>query len=242
LAIYGVTLIKNAPENEKECQKISERVAFAKKTHYGESFYVIAKEGTNNVAYLSNPLQLHTDLPYYRYKPGVILLHCLIQTKSKGGGNLLTDTFYIAEKLRKENRHVFETLSRTDVNWSDVGEEDGVSFHKIHRDPMISLDKYGNISVIRHSIPQRDSYFTVGIDEVKPWYKALKVFVEEIYMNAAHLKTQPGEILAIDNTRLVHGRLGYEDTKDAKRLLIGNYLDWDEIHSKLRVLGKSFEK
>ena len=36
-----------------------------------ETFEVIAKPGTSNVAYLSGPLQLHTDLPYYEYKPGV---------------------------------------------------------------------------------------------------------------------------------------------------------------------------
>ncbi|KAK9695648.1 Taurine catabolism dioxygenase TauD, TfdA family [Popillia japonica] len=242
LAVYGVSLIKNAFENEKECQKISERVAFVKKTHYGESFYVVAKEGTNNVAYLSNPLQLHTDLPYYHYKPGVILLHCIVQNKGKGGGNLLTDAFYVAENLRNKNKDVFDVLASIDVNWLDIGEEDGVPFHKIHRDPIIALDSHGNIRTIRHSIPQRDSYFTVNIEDVKPWYKALKVFVDQIYSNAAHFKTQPGDILAVDNTRLVHGRLGYQDTKDVKRLLVGNYLDWDEIHSKLRVLGKRFAK
>lgn len=38
---------------------------------YRELFSVKAKPGTSNVAYLSGPLQLHTDLPYYEYKPGV---------------------------------------------------------------------------------------------------------------------------------------------------------------------------
>ncbi|GJQ68900.1 hypothetical protein Trydic_g6091 [Trypoxylus dichotomus] len=242
IAVYGIALVKNVPESEKEWRKILERVAFGKKTHYGDTFYVIAREETNNVAYLSVTLQFHTDLPYYNYTPGVILLHCLTQTKGKGGENLLTDSFHIAEKLRRENRDVFDILSKTDVNWSDIGEEDGVPFYKILRQPTISLDKYGNISVVRHSITQRDSYFTVDIKDVKPWYKAIKVFINELYTNAACFRTEPGDILSIDNTRLTHARLGYEDTEDSRRVVIGNYLDWDEIHSRLRVLGKRFGK
>lgn len=60
-----------------------------------------------------------------------------MQTESQGGESLLTDVFYVAEKLRRKNREVFDILSGTEVNWSDIGEEDGVKFNKIHRCPMI---------------------------------------------------------------------------------------------------------
>ena len=36
-----------------------------------EQFSVQAKANATNVAYTSEYLQLHTDLPYYEYKPGV---------------------------------------------------------------------------------------------------------------------------------------------------------------------------
>lgn len=45
-----------------------------------------------------------------------------------------------------------------------------------------------------------------------------------------------GNVLAFDNKRLIHGRLAYEDSPNNQRLLVGCYLDWDEIYSKLRVL------
>ncbi|XP_017779601.1 PREDICTED: gamma-butyrobetaine dioxygenase-like [Nicrophorus vespilloides] len=35
LAVYGVSLIENAPPNPGECRKLSEKVAFIRKTHYG---------------------------------------------------------------------------------------------------------------------------------------------------------------------------------------------------------------
>lgn len=137
LTDYGVAIIKDAPKTEIECRKIANRVGFIKKTHYGEEFIVAAKEGTSNVAYLSTPLQLHTDLPYYDYKPGVNLLHCLVQSKSTGGQNLLADAFYVAEKIRSENPEMHRILSTTLVNWSDVGEENGNHFHSIYRAPVI---------------------------------------------------------------------------------------------------------
>lgn len=45
-------------------------------------------------------------------------------------------------------------------------------------------------------------------------------------------------MFAFDNTRLVHGRLGYEDTSGNQRFVVGFFLDWDEIHSKMRVLKR----
>lgn len=238
LSVYGVVLIENAPLDETECRKLSEKVAFIRKTHYGEDFHVKNKPGTNNVAYLNGGLQLHTDLPYYQYKPGTNLLHCVVQTEQEGGENLLTDVFNIAQKLRKERPEVFKILSKTEVNWCDVGEEDGIKFNKILRSPMICLDSHGNVESIRHSIPQRDSYFSVDLKDVKPWYKAFKYFVSVINDNAAKFKLKPGDILAFDNIRLVHGRMAFKDTHEKQRFLVGHFVDWDEIYSKIRVLKK----
>lgn len=42
-----------------------------KMSHFREDYEITAKPGARNLAYLSNPLQLHTDLPYYDYTTGV---------------------------------------------------------------------------------------------------------------------------------------------------------------------------
>lgn len=241
LARYGVSFMENAPTDKNECHRLANKIAFIRKTHYGDDFHVVAKPGTSNVAYLSSLLQLHTDLPYYDYQPGVTILHCIEQTQGEGGENLLTDVFYVAEKLRRENKKIFDILSTVDVNWLDVGEEDGVKYHKIFRGPMICLDSEGNVEAVRHSIPQRDSHFTVDLKYVKPWYEALRIFVDLINIHACKFKTKPGEIFAFDNIRLVHGRLSYEDTAQNQRFIVGFYVDWDEIYSKMRVLKQSIK-
>lgn len=137
LTVNGCALITGAPLEERELHNLADRVAFIRRTHYGEEFIVQVKEGTTNVAYLSTALQMHTDSPYYDYVPGVNLLHCIVQTNSPGAFNLLCDGFYVAKRLQHEHPDHFKCLTDTLVNWSDYGEEDGVQFHSVHRAPII---------------------------------------------------------------------------------------------------------
>lgn len=138
LIVNGCALIENASLEENECRKLADRVGFIRRTHYGEEFIVRAKEDTSNVAYLSTPLQMHTDLPYYEYVPGVNLLHCIVQSKSEGAFNLLSDGFFVAEKLKREQPSIFKCLTETMVNWSDYGVENGYPFHSVYRAPVIT--------------------------------------------------------------------------------------------------------
>lgn len=137
MAINGCAFIHNAPHNETACRQIANLVGFIKKTHYGEEFIVRTRTTTNNAAYLAAPLQMHTDLPCYEYKPGVSILHCLVQSKSAGAANLVVDGFYVAEKLKKEYPAYYRILTETLVNWSDYGVEEGNAFQKVYRAPVI---------------------------------------------------------------------------------------------------------
>lgn len=137
LAVYGVALLRGAPLDEGVVRRLAERVGFIRRTTYGEEFIVQAKPGAQNYAYLSLPLPLHTDLPYYEYKPSVNILHCVVQTQSQGGSNLLVDAFHIADRLRREHPDDFERLSKVEVDWNDIGSEEGREFHNIWRAPVI---------------------------------------------------------------------------------------------------------
>lgn len=137
LVKYGVVLMKGAPLTEDQCRRLINRIGFIRQTHYGLEYAVRADPNAQNVAYTSNPLQIHTDLPYYDYVPGTTMLHCIAQTKSTGAFNSLVDGFYVAKRLQQENRDAFECLTNTLVNWSDYGEDAGIRFEKINRSPVI---------------------------------------------------------------------------------------------------------
>lgn len=69
--------------------------------------------------------------------PSVNLLHYFVQTKSNGGANLITDAFYVAEKMRREYPKYFKTLTSVKVNWRDIGNERGNPYHYHFRSPVI---------------------------------------------------------------------------------------------------------
>lgn len=101
-----------------------------------------------------------------------------------------------------------------------------------------SLDASGQYKRINHSVPQRDSHFNVPLEQVLPWYRSYARFVQLAREDAHSFKTQPGDVLTFNNIRLLHGRTGYDDTEQNSRYIVGAYLDWDIIYSRLRVLKK----
>lgn len=71
------------------------------------------------------------------HMPSVNLLHCLVQSKSHGGKNLITDGFYVAEKMKREFPSFFDSLTKVAVNWVDLGSEGEKSYHYLLRAPVI---------------------------------------------------------------------------------------------------------
>jgi gamma-butyrobetaine dioxygenase len=48
---------------------------------------------------------------------------------------------------------------------------------------------------------------------------------------------EPGDLLAFDNRRVLHGRAGYE-AKGGTRFIEGIYSDRDELYSRIRTLRR----
>ncbi|XP_023707783.1 gamma-butyrobetaine dioxygenase isoform X2 [Cryptotermes secundus] len=240
IATYGIALIDNTPPQEDQLRRVADRVGFIRRTQYGEEYMVKHQPGTSNLAYTSGNLQMHTDLPYYDYKPGINMLHCLVQTEGTGGENQVTDAMHVAEKLKREKPEVYKVLTETPVEWCDIGQESGYSFHSLYRTPVILNDSNGDFLRADYSQQQRDSHFSVPLDQVIPWYEAHAAFTEELYNpeNTVYFKLKEREILVFDNIRLLHGRKGYEDKPSNTRHLVGSYVDWDVAYSRIRVLRK----
>ena len=77
------------------------------------------------------------------------------------------------------------------------------------------------------------------LEEVLQYYEAFHELVKILYApeNIIDLHMKPGQIAVIHNTRVLHGRTAIEDSgKSSKRWLQINYMDWDGIFSRLRVL------
>ena len=97
----------------------------------------------------------------------------------------------------------------------------------------------GDIERINYSQPQRDSFLSIPIEQVESWYHALKLFCDAAHhpTNLLKFKLRPGQLVAFDNIRVLHGRTGF----NGERHVQGAYLDWDEARSKMRIL-RSIQK
>ncbi|XP_017006708.2 gamma-butyrobetaine dioxygenase [Drosophila takahashii] len=238
LAIQGFAILKGAPNDVNVARHLANRIGYIKRTTYGDVFEVKSKPNAGNYAYLMTPLPLHTDMPYYEYKAGINILHTLVQSSSKGGANTLTDGFNVASRLRKDFPEDFEVLRTVPVNWFDIGHDGDQAqpFHSLWRSPVICLDVDGAITRINQNTTKRDSRFSVSMDEAIAWYRAYDRFLELAQSEAVEFKTQAGDVFVFNNLRMLHGRTAYEDAPGNKRHLVGAYVDWDIIYSKLRTL------
>jgi gamma-butyrobetaine dioxygenase len=177
-------------------------------------------------------LSVHSDNPYRDPVPGIQLLHCL-ENDAQGGDTILVDDFNAAARLRKESPDAFAILTR---NWVTF-RYNSANTELITRAPMISVDDRGQVIGIRfnnRSLAPLD----LPADQIPGFYKAYRQFADILFDPASALtfKLAPGELFAVDNRRILHGRTAFSAA--GKRHLQGCYADMDGLLSKLAVLER----
>ncbi|XP_066556883.1 gamma-butyrobetaine dioxygenase [Amia ocellicauda] len=235
----GIVYLKGAPVEQGQVARLSERIGYLRLTFYGHTWQVQDKADANNVAYTSGKLSLHTDYPALHYPPGVQFLHCIRQAQA-GGESEVVDGFHAANRLRAENPEAFRILTSLRVDFTDTG-ADYCDFSVQSKNRIIDVDCDGQVVRINYNNATRDSVLDVPLDQVQPFYSALKAFVELMCRPEStvtyHMK--PGDVVTFDNWRLLHGRRSYVSGPGDKRHLEGAYLDWDEVMSRLRILERA---
>eukprot|EP00057_Strongylocentrotus_purpuratus_P030705 XP_782480.1 PREDICTED: gamma-butyrobetaine dioxygenase [Strongylocentrotus purpuratus] len=239
----GLVIVRNAPHDEMNVQNICDRVGYERFTCYGSDFRVENIFESSSLGFTTAALGLHLDLPYYDYRPGVQFLNCLRQCEVKGGESQFVDAKRVAETLKKEEPEWYEYMTNVKLDFRLLG-IDYIDSHLQHARNLIELDEQGEFKTLAYNDQTRSPYMNVPVEEVNKIYQALKKFNEFLYRkeNFIDYKLQPGEIIAFDNNRVMHGRSAYTvkyvDGEDHSRLLIGGFLDWDEIHSRMRLLDE----
>lgn len=129
-------------------------------------------------------LDLHTD----HHKAKYILWHCIEQT-SEGGESLLLDALAPYNSLPAE---IQQQLFHVRLHEHKVFPDDEESY------PLVEIDKQGKPAFYY-------SFWLVNkMDIENPALKAFQQALKE--SPAITLKLEPGDILAIDNRRILHGR------------------------------------
>jgi gamma-butyrobetaine dioxygenase len=183
---------------------------------------------------MSHFLGPHTDTCWRQTLIGLLMMHSL-QAHPEGGRSMLVDGFAVAERLREEDREAFELLCTIPIAFEALV-SDSDQWRAQGR--VISLSADGVVEGIRYngnSIGQLD----LPTDQVEPVYSALGRFESILYDRDLWWRPMlcPGDLLVIDNHRVLHGREAF-DTTAGERFLQCCSVERDNFHNNYRRVAR----
>lgn len=238
LVRYGLARLSGVGDDPDFLFGLAKRIGPIRSTNFGAVFSVRSilnpSAEENSVANTGVMLGQHTDLPTRETPPGFQLLHCVANTAS-GGWATMTDGAALVEHLRRvapEEHRALTTLRWIFANRSPDAD---------HRwsAPMIELPESGRPLTLRcfypvRAVPDMDEHELPGM------YRAMRKFSELARAGefAIRFPYAPGDLVAFDNRRVLHGRDAF-DAAGGERHLRGCYFDHDDVYSRLRVLRRN---
>ena len=232
---YGFVIFENVPTQDNFIVNFANSIGSIRRTNFGEFFNVKSKPNPNDLAYTSLPLAPHTDNPYRKPVPCIQLLHC-IENEVDGGLSTLVDGLAVTEELKKEHSSFFQILTEIKVRFQFV--DDNVVLEDWAE--MIQLDENKRLKQVRFS-PRLDFVPLMDKEKLELYYAARNK-ISEMYNSEKfriEFKLKPGDLLMMDNYRLLHGRTEY-NANEGNRFLQGCYIDYDSTEGKLKHLKRKF--
>jgi gamma-butyrobetaine dioxygenase len=213
--------------------RVARTFGYTRETNFGALFDVRSTDAASDLAYTSLPLDPHTDNPYRDPVPGVQLLHCLVNETS-GGLSTLVDGFAAARALETRDPEAFALLSRTPVRFRYQDETTELVASAVP----IERDAHGGLIAI-HFSPRLDFVPLGPPDELERYYRARRALDHLLRSPEFEIRflLAAGELLMMDNRRLLHGRTGF-DPAEGVRHLQGCYIDIDGPRSLYRVVRR----
>ena len=233
---YGFVMVKKVPTQNNYIVNFANSIGSIRPTNFGEFFNVRSVPNPNDLAYTSLALSPHTDNPYRKPVPCIQLLHC-IENEVKGGYSTLVDGFKVANHLRKNNPEYFEILTKIKVKFKFTDKNVILE----NKGELIELDEKNNFKQIRFST-RLDYVPPIEKNQLDVYYRARKE-ISNLYNSKKYkieFKLMPGDLIMMDNHRLLHGRTAY-NANEGKRFLQGCYIDHDSSEGKLRHLKRKFD-
>ncbi|WP_251977907.1 2-trimethylaminoethylphosphonate dioxygenase [Salinicola avicenniae] len=231
---YGFVKVRGVPLEEEGMLPLVSRLGPLRRTNWGGIADVKSIAEAFDLTMTQRGLEPHTDNPYRDPIPGYIWLHCLSNADS-GGDSTLADGFMAAERLRQQDPAAFDCLTRTPTRFRYVDD----SAHLESEGPLIELDSAGNVVRVRYN-NRTERIPALPPESLERYYAARQQFFALITSPALTLtpKLAPGEMLIMDNYRLLHGRTAFHLTQGVRHLRQG-YVDRDTTASRREVLRRS---
>ena len=231
---HGLLIVDRLADDAEAGVDFGRLIGFMRETNFGVIFDVVNKAVPNNLAYTALDLPLHTDLPNQEAIPGFQFLHCY-RSNVDGGDSVFADGLKLCDDVQREAPDDFEILSRTAIPWRF---HDATADIRQHR-PIINLDRNGGFEafVFNAHIADLPDMPSGDLHAFYPVYQRLMIRMRDPRY-AIRYSLSPGEMVAFDNRRVLHGRTAFDATS-GDRHLRGYYIEQNEIDSRIRVLSRS---
>jgi alpha-ketoglutarate-dependent taurine dioxygenase len=217
----GLAFLSNVPEEDAAVLQVAAQIGFVRETSDGRIFDDRSVAG----------LRVHTDNPYRDPVPGFKLLHCL-SASGHGGESIFIDGMAAAERVRAHDANAFSTLYQTPILYRF---QDATVELAVER-PMLEVDTRDQFRAIYY-----DDRWIAPLPLKGPmlrrYYAAYRQLADLLCDPARSVvyRLQPGDLVLIDNTRVLHGRT---EVKGGVGHLQGCYVDADGLYSSLAVLSQ----
>lgn len=226
---WGFACLEGVPPGKVALVTLANRIAYVRSTVFG-GVWDLASDVTNHAdtAYGSDSLMPHTDATYLNDAPGLQIFSCQ-QAADNGGESILVDGFAVADRIFGTDLESLEMLARVAVPGSYV--EDGVDL-RANR-PVLRFDHRGRLEQVSFNNFDRGDVL-MAPQHYKSFFRAYSTF-NRLVMNQERwlgFAWEEGQVLAIDNWRLLHGRRRFS----GNRHYVGCYINYDDYQSKRRVL------
>jgi alpha-ketoglutarate-dependent taurine dioxygenase len=251
LESHGLVFLKNVPDTTStdsaaSLTAIMSRIGTVRSTFYGSTWDVKSVPHAKNVAYTHQFLGLHMDLCYLDLTPQFQFLHSM-RARAPGGESIFADSFFAADRMRREDPPLFEALATFPVtfHYDNAGE----AYRQVRR--TVELTEPADlatspIQLVNWSPPfqgplAQDVGLWDGGARLRRFHAAVRRFNELVSDEASlfELRMKEGECVMFDNRRVLHARRAF-DVGKGERWLKGGYVDRDVFASRLAGLEGRF--
>ena len=233
---HGYVVLRNTPVAEGTVRRICDRLGYISGNNFGWTFDVRAESHPTDLAYTPIALLAHTDQPYRQPVPGIQLLHCL-RNEAPGGDSTLVDGLVAAQALAAHDPAAHAALVETQAEYRyDMGTDTVVG-----RGPVLEYDRSGRFRQIRLNT-KIDAPLPRPDYDLDAFYRGRRWLTQRLNDPAhqATFRLEPGDVMFIDNLRVLHGRTAF-DSSQGVRHLQGAYIDHDGPDTMYRLAVRSLQ-
>ena len=170
---YGFCYVENTPVTPEATEKLLERIAFIRPTHYGGFYDFTSDLSKGDTAYTQLGIGAHTDNTYFSDPAGLQVFHLLSHTDGEGGASQLVDGFAAAHELSQTDREAYDELSSARIYSHASGNEDS-SIQPFRAFPTLVHDpQHHNLVQVRWNTTDR-SAIDINMQHMREWYKAAR--------------------------------------------------------------------